>query len=119
MSTFQVYMVSIDYDDDGYKGVTVKAGGSMKAAFMSGCPAVDWFRMLRWWILHEVRPDRTLVNRSSVDHFVMDTPGYRWEEVEEASVFVLLEDGQTIDCVRAMARTFDDFPAYKEQEVGA
>lgn len=110
----KTYLVAIDYDSE-YRRIRVDeycrdlAKASNVKTFDSGCPAVDWWRMLRWWVLHENKTsEHQLLFRSSVDHFCVDVPGYRWATVDGSSI--ILEEGQSYAEVAAMARTFQDFP---------
>lgn len=66
--------VSIDYDETpgSYRGVTAKLGDE-EYRFASGDPEQDWARFLAW---NECHPERCIVT-SSVQHFVMDEPGWR------------------------------------------
>lgn len=72
--------VSIEYDEapDTYRGVRVEAmrDTGPAALFNSGDPVLDW----REAMLFASRHYDYWMGSSSCDHFVMDQPGFRYDE---------------------------------------
>ena len=76
-----IYFVNIDYDEQAeqpYQAVTAQpeAEGSDTMTWASGDPVVDWVAFLDW---RDSQDDVTVLFLSSVDHFVMDIQGYRFD----------------------------------------
>lgn len=72
--------LSIDYDEEGsiesYQGFVVKdSDGTEIRRFNTGKPERDHKDFMSWAVSEEVK---SIMYSSSVDHFVMDIPGFKW-----------------------------------------
>lgn len=86
--------VEIDYDEDdpaSYRGVSVTGKGGEIARFATGDPEADWKAYLAW------REDnlplaRSMLETSSVTHFLQDVPGWRMVADERGREIIVPED---------------------------
>ena len=72
--------INIGYDEasgDGYRGIEVANREKTLNTFATGDVVKDFADMVDWCAGNPI--SGRYMFQSSVDHFVMDVPGYRWE----------------------------------------
>jgi hypothetical protein len=80
--------IGIDYsevdNDPAYKGITITTvnGKEPLAEFRSGDPEKDFLEMMSWAANNTPEEGGRYMFTSSVDHFCMDVPGYKWTSDE-------------------------------------
>lgn len=75
--------IGIDYDErrtGSYRGCTVEGPGDFSRTFATGDVVRDFHEAVVFADTHSKEHNAPCMTRSSVDHFVMDTPGYRWSQ---------------------------------------
>lgn len=76
-------LLGIDYDElrvRSYRAVTVEGPGDFEKRFATGDVVHDFHEAVVFARQHAREHGVFLMTRSSIDHFVMDTPGYRWSQ---------------------------------------
>lgn len=68
-------------DVSAYGGVTVSEIGGDIQTFNTGDVVADWKSMTAWVSANPIAG--RYMYSSSVDHFVMDVPGYAWDQTQE------------------------------------
>lgn len=89
--------LSVDYDEapNTYRAFVLTDLDDVEHRFENGDPVKDYTNMLQYaYELSEKYPGVRMMESSSVNHFVWDVPGYRWDEND---MLVLDEKEPTLD----------------------